>query len=232
MPEHTVLVVEDEVNLLEAVKYNLDKEGYRVLTASDGERGLDIARESMPSIVILDLMLPKLDGLQVCQLLRRDTDIPILMLTAKTEEIDRVVGLEMGADDYVTKPFSMRELMARVKALIRRSRLIPSATVGGVPKVLIADNLAMDLSAHEVMLDGETLALKPREFELLEILVSNKNKVFTREQILRMFWGHDYVGDIRTVDVHVRWLREKIEVDPSKPRRIITVRGMGYRFEG
>lgn len=232
MPEHTVLVVEDEENLLEAVKYNLDKEGYKVLTASDGESGLLIARETMPSVVILDVMLPRLDGFQVCQLLRRDTDIPILMLTAKAEEVDRVVGLELGADDYVTKPFSMRELMARVKALIRRSGPLLDKPVKEAPPPLIADNLEIDILGHQAMLDGETLALKPREFELLRMLVANKNKAFTRYEILERLWGHDYIGDIRTVDVHVRWLREKIEVDPSKPEKIITLRGMGYRFQG
>lgn len=224
--------MEDEANLLEAVKYNLDKEGYKVLTASDGESGLLIARETMPSVVILDVMLPKLDGFQVCQLLRRDTDIPILMLTAKAEEVDRVVGLELGADDYVTKPFSMRELMARVKALIRRSGPLLDKPVKEAPPPLIVDNLEIDILGHQAMLDGETLALKPREFELLRMLVANKNKAFTRYEILERLWGHDYIGDIRTVDVHVRWLREKIEVDPSKPEKIITLRGMGYRFQG
>lgn len=231
MPEPTVLIVEDEENLLEAVKYNLVKEGYRVLTAGDGERGLELARNSNPSLVILDVMLPKLDGLQVCQLLRRESDVPILMLTAKAEEVDRVVGLELGADDYVTKPFSMRELLARVKALLRRSGLSPEKPLGEALEILTTGNLEVDVTGHQARMSGEPLELKPRVFELLRLLVANTGRAFTRDQILERLWGHDYIGDTRTVDVHVRWLREKIEADPSDPKRIITVRGIGYRFQ-
>ena len=231
MPEKTVLVVEDEDNILESIKYNLTREGYDVVTAGDGETGLEIALKTTTDLVILDIMLPKMDGLQVCQLLRRETNTPIIMLTAKTEETDRVVGLELGADDYMTKPFSMRELMARVKALLRRSHLTEDKRlVEALPQVK-AGNLTLDLARHEAKINDKTLGLKPREFALLVLLVSNKGLALTRGQILEQLWGHDYIGDIRTIDVHIRWLREKIEAYPSFPQRIITIRGIGYRFE-
>ena len=231
MPGKTVLVVEDEDNILESIKYNLTREGYDVVTAGDGETGLEIALQTTPDLVILDIMLPKMDGLQVCQFLRRETNTPIIMLTAKTEETDLVVGLELGADDYMTKPFSMRELMARVKALLRRSHLTEDKRlVEALPQVK-AGNLTLDLARHEATINDKTLDLKPREFALLVLLVSNKGLALTRGQILEQVWGHDYIGDIRTIDVHIRWLREKIESYPSFPQRIITIRGMGYRFE-
>ena len=230
MPERKVLVVEDEENLLEALKYNLEKEGYFVLTAIDGEKGLALARETSPDLMILDIMLPKLDGFEVCRILRRETNIPILMLTAKGEEVDRVVGLELGADDYVTKPFSMRELLARVRAMLRRSRMT-SETASSSDELLKAGDIEVDLASHMARLGGAPLELKPREFELLALLVANKGRAFTREQILERLWGHDYIGDTRTVDVHIRWLREKIEADPGSPKKIITIRGVGYRFE-
>ena len=176
-------------------------------------------------------MLPKMDGLQVCQSLRRETNTPIIMLTAKTEETDRVVGLELGADDYMTKPFSMRELMARVKALLRRSHLTEEKRrVEALPQVKTG-NLTLDLARHEAKINDKTLALKPREFALQVLLVSNKGLALTRDQILKQVWEHDYIGDTRTIDVHIRWLREKIEVEPSFPQRIITIRSIGYRFE-
>ena len=231
MSEKTVLVVEDEENILEAVKYNLAREGYDVITAADGETGLELARESNPDLVILDIMLPKMDGLQVCQLLRRTTTTPIIMLTAKAEETDRVVGLELGADDYVTKPFSIRELMARVKALLRRSNLTEGNRPNEASPHVQTGNLTLDLVRHEASINDKPLDLKPREFALLVLLVSNKGRAYSRDQILEQLWGHDYIGDVRTVDVHIRWLREKIEIDPSSPLRIITVRGIGYRFE-
>ena len=231
MLRKTGLIVEDEDNILEAVKYNLVKEGYDVVSAVDGEAGLDLARKANPDLVILDIMLPKVDGFQVCQLLRRETDMPIIMLTARTEETDRVVGLELGADDYVTKPFSMRELLARVKALLRRSNLTSEKRQSEALSYVKTGNLALDLARHQAAIDDKPLDLKPREFALLVLLVSNKGRAFTRGQILDQLWGHDYIGDVRTVDVHVRWLREKIEVDPSDPQRIITIRGIGYRFE-
>ena len=224
----SALVVEDEENLLEALRYNLERDGYSTLTAADGAAGLETARAAQPDLIILDVMLPGLDGLEVCRILRRETDAPILMLTAKGEEIDRVVGLELGADDYVTKPFSMRELMARVRALMRRPRR--QAASGAEP--LRAGPLTLDTEAHSAWLGDDELRLKPREFDLLALFMRNPGRAFTRDQILESLWGHDYIGDARTVDVHVRWLRAKIEADPSTPARIITIRGVGYRFEG
>ena len=225
----SVLVVEDEENLLEALRYNLEHDGHSVLTAADGAKGLETARSALPDLIILDVMLPGLDGLEVCRILRRETDAPILMLTAKGEEIDRVVGLELGADDYVAKPFSMRELMARVRALMRRPR---SRTPGPSAEPLRAGPLTLDAEAHSARLGEDELRLKPREFDLLALFMRNPGRAFTRDQILERLWGRDYIGDVRTVDVHVRWLREKIESDPSAPARIITIRGVGYRFEG
>ena len=230
---NTVLVVEDEENLLEALRYNLEREGYAVNTAIDGEQALLSARDSAPDLVILDVMLPQLDGFEICRILRRRSDVPILMLTARGEEIDRVVGLELGADDYVTKPFSIRELMARVRNLLRRSHRAPSAADAASPAdILRSGDLEIDSVSHIVRLNGELLELKPREFDLLALLAKNKARAFTRDQILERLWGHDYYGDSRTVDVHIRWLREKIEPQPSKPVRIVTIRGVGYRFDG
>ncbi len=231
LPEYKVLVIEDEENLLEAVKYNLDREGYSAITATDGEEGLECARDASPDLIILDVMLPKLDGLEVCRILRRETNVPILMLTAKGEEVDRVVGLELGADDYVTKPFSMRELLARVRAMLRRSGMASEAAPAANATLLKAGDIEIDLIGHIARIGGTPLDLKPREFDLLALLVSNKGRAFTRDQILERLWGYDYIGDSRTVDVHIRWLREKIEAYPGSPRRIITIRGVGYRFE-
>ena len=228
---NSILIVEDEENLLRTLQYNFEREGYQVFTAEDGEIGLYSARQNKPDLVILDVMLPKLDGLEVCRILRNETSVPILMLTAKGEEIDRVLGLELGADDYVTKPFSMRELTARVRAMLRRSRMVPAVS-SGAEELIQADNLQIDLVSHTARLKGVLLNLKPKEFDLLELLMANKGRAFTREQILNQLWGYDYFGGDRTVDVHVRWLREKIEEDPSNPKRIVTVRGVGYRFEG
>lgn len=227
-----VLVVEDEVNLLEAVKYNLEREGFTVLTASDGQQGWELARAANPDLVILDIMLPKLDGLELCRMLRKQSDVPVLMLTAKTQEVDRVVGLEVGADDYVSKPFSMRELMARVRALLRRARAAQKRTDGAEREIVVSGDLEVDTASHVARLGGQPFELKPREFQLLALLMSSKGRVLTRDQILERLWGHDYIGDSRTVDVHIRWLREKIETDPATPKRIATVRGVGYRFEG
>ncbi len=232
MSQETVLVVEDEENLREALRYNLEREGYRALTAQDGERGLELARQSRPDLVILDIMLPRLDGFELCRVLRRESNIPILMLTARGEEVDRVVGLELGADDYVTKPFSMRELLARVRAMLRRSRMASEVPSEAAPQVIRAGDLEIDLTAHSARLNGKPLDLKPREFDLLALLVANRGRAFTRDQVLERLWGQDYIGDTRTVDVHIRWLREKIEPNPARPRRIITLRGVGYRFEG
>ena len=227
-----VLVVEDEANLLKALEYNLNSQGYEVLTAEDGEIGLALARQEKPDLVILDVMLPKLDGFEVCRILRRESNVRILMLTARGEEIDRVVGLELGAEDYVTKPFSTRELMARVRNMLRRSDSGDESTSSSVAEVLTSGDLVIDLTGHTVRLNEKPLDVKPREFSLLSLLVANKGRVFTRDQILDRLWGHDYIGDTRTVDVHIRWLREKIEPDPASPQRITTIRGVGYRFDG
>jgi DNA-binding response OmpR family regulator len=234
-----ILVVDDEVSLQETLAYNLKKEGYLVDVASDGPTALDLARQSKPDLIILDIMLPGLDGFEVCRILRKEMSTPVLMLTARDDEIDRVVGLEVGADDYLAKPFSMRELIARVKALLRRVRIIrqevgttTNADGSPLPKILTFDNLIIDMTRREVKKDARVVALKPKEYELLTFLAQHIGQMLTREFILERVWGWDFVGDSRTVDVHVRWLREKIEVDPSDPKRIVTVRGAGYRFEG
>jgi DNA-binding response OmpR family regulator len=231
-----VLVVEDEVPLLETLEYNLVKEGYEVCTASDGISALEVARRECPDLILLDIMLPKLDGLEVCRILRREMNVPIIMLTARTDEVDRVVGLEMGADDYVTKPFSMRELLARVKALLRRVRLLREEMADDEQRLtgqtLAFGNLTVDEARHEVLLKGTPLPLSPKEYDLLLFLARNRGMTLTRDLILERVWGWDFSGDTRTVDVHIRGLREKIEPDPSNPARIVTVRGVGYRFEG
>ena len=234
MTGQKILVVEDEQNILEAIKYSMNAEGFEVYGAEDGERGLEIAREISPDLVILDVMLPKLDGFEVCRILRRDDmDIPVFMLTAKAEEIDRVVGLEIGADDYITKPFSMRELLARVRNALRRSSRSglgrDNSSSGNA--VIQVGNLKIDLTGHIARVSEKLIDLKPREFDLLAMLASSRGRAFTREQILERLWGHDYIGDSRTVDVHIRWIREKIEEDPSKPKKIVTIRGVGYRFD-
>lgn len=231
--EKTVLVVEDEENLVEALKYNLEREGYSVATSGDGQEGLDLALAIKPDLIILDVMLPHLDGFEVCRALRRETDAPVLMLTARGEEIDRVVGLELGADDYITKPFSMRELLVRVRNMLRRAaRASAGSSKPGTADIVTSGDLEVDLAMHTVRRGGDTVDMKPREFALLALLASNRGRVFTRDQLLDRVWALDYFGDVRTVDVHVRWLREKIEVDAAKPRKIVTVRGVGYRFDG
>jgi len=223
-----ILVVDDEPTLVATLKYNLEREGYQVATATDGEAAVSVARAEHPDVILLDIMLPGIDGFDVCRILRREMTAPILMLTAKTDEVDKVVGLELGADDYVTKPFSMRELLARVRALLRRAETVPTAET----EVLTAGDLQVDLRRREASRRGETLALKPKEFELLMFLLRNRGRAFTREQLLDQIWGYDFAGDTRTVDVHVSWLRQKIEDEPTKPTRLITIRGVGYRFEG
>ena len=229
---NTVLVVEDEPNLLTALKYTLEQGGYETLTATDGESGLHLARTRKPDLVILDVMLPNLDGFEVCRMVRRESDVPILMLTARGEEVDRVVGLELGADDYVTKPFSMRELLARIRNMIRRSAVHSAGGSNRSVDVIRSGDLTVDLTSHSVTLGDQPIAMKPREFSLIALLAANKGRAFTRDQILERLWGYDYIGDSRTVDVHVRWLREKIEPDSSNPQRIVTIRGVGYRFDG
>jgi DNA-binding response OmpR family regulator len=230
-----VLVVEDEPTLLETLAYNLTRQGYQVDTAVDGEAALQIARQSHPNLIVLDIMLPKLDGFEVCRILRQEMNVPIIMLTARDDEIDRVIGLEMGADDYMSKPFSMRELMARVKAQLRRVRLIREEmeVKDDLPSEIIQfNNLSLDLTRREVRLENQVLQLKPKEFDLLLFLARHRGQVLSREMIMDRVWGWDFTGGSRTVDVHMRWLREKIEPNPAEPTRIITVRGAGYRFEG
>ncbi|RJO61173.1 MAG: DNA-binding response regulator [Dehalococcoidia bacterium] len=228
-----VLVVEDDQTLSGVIKYNLSKEGYKVLSAADGAKALEVARSEKPDIILLDLMLPKLDGLEVCRILRQESSIPILMLTAKSEEVDRVVGLELGADDYMVKPFGIRELMARVRAMLRRRQMLnqeSSASRDGVT-IIKADSIEMDETRHSVLLKGKPLELTPKEFDLLAFLVKNSGQVFKREQLLDRVWGYDYAGDTRTVDVHISWLRQKIENDSQHPQHLITLRGVGYKFE-
>ena len=237
MPE-SVLIVEDEPSLQETLAYNLKKDGYGVEIVGDGLSALEAARRIKPDLIILDIMLPKMDGFEVARILRKEMTTAILMLTARDDEIDRVVGLEVGADDYLTKPFSMRELLARVKAQLRRTRMLreemqSARDVSAPPhETLTFGNLIINLTRREVVLDGKPLQLKPKEYELLLFFAEHKSQMLSREFILERVWGWDFIGDSRTVDVHVRWLRQKIELDSSVPTRIVTVRGGGYRFEG
>jgi len=224
-----ILIIEDEENILEAVKYTLTQEGYDVFTSVDGEDGLEKAQEIKPDLVLLDVMLPKMDGFEVCRILRKDLEMPVFMISAKAEEIDRVVGLEIGADDYITKPFSMRELVVRVRNSLRRAAL--SLQVNDL-EILKFGELEIHLTSHMAIVSGEEVSMKPKEFDLLYLLASNKGRAFTRDQILQRLWDREYIGDVRTVDVHVRWIREKIEINPSQPEKLVTIRGVGYRFDG
>jgi DNA-binding response OmpR family regulator len=231
MANEELLVVEDDVNLQETIKYNLQKEGYGVITASDGEQALAVARKEKPVLIILDIMLPKLNGFEVCRILRKEMTTPILMLTAKTDETDKIVGLEIGADDYMTKPFSIRELLAHVRAMLRRAKMVETPSTAGRASIKIGD-LEVDTARHRASLAGVVLELSPKEFDLLAFLTRNKGLVFSREHLLEKVWGYDFAGDTRTVDVHIRWLRQKIEADPSQPKYLVTVRGTGYKLEG
>jgi two-component system OmpR family response regulator len=240
-----VLLVDDEATLRDTVAYTLRREGFGVELASDGQEALDKARRHRPELVILDIMLPHLDGLQVCRTLRAESTVPILLLSARSEEFDRVLGLELGADDYLTKPFAMRELLARVRAMLRRSQMstpLPEGVDGAASSVragttlgdrnasLNAGDVTIDLARREADVAGEPLHLKPKEFDLLTYLVRHPGIVMSRDALLREVWGYDFPIDTRTVDVHVRGLRQKLERDPSRPQRIETVRGYGYRF--
>lgn len=225
MPDR-ILIVEDEPSLLETLALNLRSGGYDIVTASDGATALEVARTAAPDLVILDLMLPELDGLTVCRSLRQASDVPILILTARTGELDKIIGLESGADDYLTKPFSLGELQARIRALLRR------AGPRRLSDELRSGDLTLNLVSRRAYLGDRELVLSPKEFSLLAELVRHQGAVLSRDLLLTRVWGYDYYGDSRTVDVHVRWLREKIEPNPSQPTRITTVRGIGYRFEG
>jgi DNA-binding response OmpR family regulator len=227
-----VLVVDDEPVLADTIRYNLRREGYEVQVAGDGQEALRIAQAAAPDLVVLDLMLPGLDGLEVCRLLRRESTVPILMLTAKDDEVDKIVGLEVGADDYMTKPFSMRELLARVRAMLRRSRMQQTPSQPDAELPVRSGDLEADSLQRKITLRDEVLQLKPKEFDLLVYLMQHRGRVLTRDQLLEKVWGYTFGGDTRTVDVHIRWLREKIEQDPGNPRRLETVRGVGYRFVG
>lgn len=232
---YKILVVEDDRTLSETISYSLRKQGYEVKAVRDGSLALDAVNSFGPDLIVMDIMLPGMDGFEITREVRKEKPIPILMLTARDDEIDRVLGLEIGADDYMTKPFSMREFMARVKAMLRRVRLIREevGTAEEAPKeVLEFGNLTIDTTRHEVLLDGEILGMKPKEFALLLFFARHRGQVLSRSLILERVWGWDFVGGTRTVDVHIRWLRSKIEVDASTPVRIVTVRGAGYRFEG
>jgi two-component system response regulator RegX3 len=224
----TVLVVEDEAALADSIGYHLAREGYEVLTAMDGEAALERFRAEHPSIVVLDLMLPKLSGLDVCRAIRAESQIPIVILTAKDSEADKVAGLELGADDYVTKPFSMRELVSRVRAHLRRAEMSMPPPPG--PGKLSGGPVELDPERHEVMVRGDTASMTPKEFELLELFLTRKGRLLTRQYLIDEVWGPDYVGDTKTLDVHVKRLRQKIEEDRHRPRHLLTVRGLGYKF--
>jgi two-component system OmpR family response regulator len=224
-----ILIVEDDRNLLSTLKYNLQKEGYTIVTAADGAEALEVAPHENPDLIVLDVMLPKMSGFEVCRILRQEMTVPILMLTAKDEEVDKIVGLEIGADDYMTKPFSMRELLARIGAMLRRADM---AVQPSVTESLKIGELEIDVARHQVSFQGSPLELTPKEYELLLFLARNKGLVFSREQLLDKVWGYDYAGETRTVDVHMRWLRQKVETDPAHPKHLLTVRGAGYKLEG
>jgi two-component system response regulator RegX3 len=222
-----ILIVEDESALADSIRYNLEREGYGTDVASDGRRALERFRQGSPDLLILDLMLPEMSGLDVCRVIRSESTVPIIMLTAKDSEADKVTGLELGADDYVTKPFSMRELISRVRANLRRTRMVEEAASD---EVLHGGPVAMDVGRHETSVRGEPVNLPPKEFELLEILLRRKGRLLTRDFLIDQVWGSDYFGDTKTLDVHVKRLRQKIEEDPRNPEHLLTVRGLGYKF--
>ncbi len=226
-----LLVVEDDTAILEAVVYNLERQGHEVVRAEDGVSALELSRSIEPDLIVLDLMLPRMSGLDVCRVVREERPVPIVMLTARDTDADTVAGLDLGADDYITKPFSMRELLARVGAALRRDELSRAAGDGTVRgAVLSGGGIELDSGAREVTRDGAPVALRPKEFELLEYLMRHPGQALPRDTILERVWGYEFGGGTRTVDVHIRWLREKIEADPSSPERLQTVRGVGYKF--
>ncbi len=227
-PRHRILVVEDEPALAESMQYALEVEGYEVHVAATGREGVDRVRSLSPSLVLLDVMLPESSGLDVCRQIRSSSDVPIIMVSARDAEADMVAGLELGADDYVTKPFSMRELVARARAQIRRSAR--SGSLSEANEVLRGGTIELDLDAHEVRVDGAAVALRPKEFALLESLMRRRNRLAPRDVLIDEVWGPSYFGDTKTLDVHIKRLRQKLEADPSSPVRIVTVRGLGYKF--
>lgn len=222
----TILVVDDEPTIVEFVRINLEKAGFEVLVAGDGETALQCAASKEPDLVVLDIMLPGKDGFEVCRELRRTTSVPIIMLTARDDDIDKILGLELGADDYLTKPFNPRELVARIKAILRRVDRTNKIDT----QVISRGRIQLDLDRHQVMAGGQKVDLTPKEFELLELLIKNPGRVFSREMLLERLWGYDFFGDSKTIDVHIRRLREKVEEDPSSPTHILTVWGVGYKF--
>jgi two-component system response regulator RegX3 len=230
-PSATILVVEDEDSFVEALTVGLKREGFRVQVARDGAEALDIFDAVKPDLVLLDVMLPKVSGIDVCRELRRRSSVPIIMVTAKGGEIDTVVGLEVGADDYVTKPYRLRELVARMRAVLRRRAAESGAAAALSGEAISVGDVALDPERHEVVIRGEGVQLPLKEFELLELLLANAGRVLTRETLIDRVWGTDYVGDTKTLDVHVKRLRAKVEPDPSTPARIVTVRGLGYKYE-
>lgn len=233
-----ILVVEDEISLQETLVYTLQHQGYHVDFARNGIDAIQKAQQVKPDLILLDIMLPGIDGFEVCRILRQNMNVPIIFLTAREDEIDRIIGLEIGGDDYISKPFNMRELLARVKARLRMTRLIreqADAQQNKTEKVGLThvfENLTIDEKRREIRLDGNPIAYRPKEYELLLFLAKHVGQMVSREYVLNQVWGYEYIGDSRTIDVHVCWLREKIEKDPSAPTRIVTVRGGGYRFEG
>jgi DNA-binding response OmpR family regulator len=224
--QKSILIVEDDETLQQTLAYNLEREGYSVAVATDGQAGLKIARAQPLDLIVLDVMLPQLDGLSVCRILRRELDVPIIILTARSSEVDKIIGLDSGADDYITKPFSLGEFLARVRAALRR---IPKSTT---TERLTSGDLALDLVARKAYKGEQEINLSYKEFDLLAELIRSRGVVLSRDLLLTKIWGYDYYGESRTVDVHIRWLREKIEDEPSKPKRITTIRSIGYRFEG